>query len=783
MIRFKSLSNRVIASILLVLAGLFMLLSLNLTTLLDDFSQTEENRNITQIDDFLNASLAPLLFAQDFASAQHFVKELEKKHPEILHIRVRDSFGHTAAHIDQHTISTPKKSHSELIRLSKTIDLSLADEKVGSVEYTFKFDQYQTLKQQLQTEIIISIVLAILVAFLLVSIIMRHLTKELKNLTIASQEISQGNDTTNLPITRDDEVGQLTHSFNDMRQAIQDRTFELQLEQNRLSSLLNTMNLGVLFETSNKNIKYYNSAFSAIWKLDPEKDIHDASLQSVLTNSPLNIINRKIQSPTHPDEELHEYLLNNGQIVLESHMLVHQTEAGNGHLWVYEDITHERQMQQELHRMAAYDALTGLYNRHSFNLEIKRMASYAKRRGHFLALLFFDVDEFKLINDTYGHSRGDEALILIANTVKNLIREEEWLCRLGGDEFALLSLVDTPSEAEELAQRILDTMAETYHHFNGDTIRLTTSIGVSYYPQPSQDPELLPAHADIAMYQAKARGKNTFCVYDPDTADMDKEFARLSWKETIDFALKNNGFEIHYQGIYSCQSNDIQHLESLIRLKDKEQEGQLIYPDRFIPVAEKSGQILEIDRYVIRHAIETLAAHSNMPSIAINISGKSFDDTTLPTYINELMQLHEIPTERLLIELTETETVCDIQDAETFIQSLRSIGCTVCLDDFGTGFASFSYLKHLKVDVLKIDGTFIKDLDSSFENRLFVESIVSVAKGMGKQTIAEFVENEEILQECIKLGVDMAQGYHLDKPQKDHPAIHLSPKDTSGVRQ
>ncbi|MEA1990091.1 MAG: EAL domain-containing protein [Pseudomonadota bacterium] len=783
MIRFKSLSSRVIANLLAVLGGLFLFLSINLTALLDDFSQTEQNRNIAQIDDFLNASLAPLLFAQDFASAQHFLNELEKKHPEILHIKVQDTFGHTAAHIDQHTHSTPKESHAELIRLSKSIDLSLANEKVGSVEYTFKFDQYETLKQQLQTKIIISIVLAILMVFLLVTLIMRHLTKELKNLTIASKAISQGNDTSNLPVAREDEIGQLTNSFNEMKKAIKDRTFELKLEQNRLSSLLNTMNLGVLFETSDKNIKYYNSAFSAIWKLDREKDIHDASLQSVLEQSPLNIVKRKQQTPTHSEEELHEYILNNGQIVLESHMLVHQTEAGNGHLWVYEDITHERQMQQELHRMAAYDALTGLYNRHSFNQEIKRMAAYAKRHGHFLALLFFDIDEFKLINDTYGHSRGDEALILIANTVKNLIREEEWLCRLGGDEFALLSLVDTPSEAEELARRILDSIAETYHHFNGDTIRLTTSIGISHYPQPSEDPDLLPAHADIAMYQAKARGKNTFCAYNPDTADMDKEFARLSWKETIDYALKNNGFEIHYQGIYSCQNSDIHHLESLIRLKDKEQEGQLIYPDRFIPVAEKSGQILEIDRYVIRHAIETLATHPNMPSIAINISGKSFDDITLPTYINELMQLHSIPTERLLIELTETETVCDIQDAETFIQSLHNIGCTVCLDDFGTGFASFSYLKHLEVDVLKIDGTFIKDLDSSFENRLFVESIVSVAKGMGKRTIAEFVENEEILQECIKLGVDMVQGYHLDKPQKDHPALHKSPKSSFGVHE
>lgn len=783
MINFKSLSSRVIASIIAVLGGLFLLLTINLTSSLNDFSHTEEKRNITQINDFLNAALGPLLFSQDFASAQHLVEQLEKKHPEIQHIKVTDTFGHTAAHIDRTPDLTLKEAHAELIRLSKTTDLTLAGEKVGSVEYTFKFDRYQVLKQKLQTEIIISIVIAILAAFLLVSLIMRYLTKELKNLTTASQAISQGLVTANLFVTRDDEVGQLTHSFNNMRQAIQERTSELQLEQNRLSSLLNTMHLGVLFETSAKNIKYYNSAFCSIWHLNTEDNIHNTSLQFVLNQSPLNIVKRKQLKPTSTDEELHEYLLSNGKIVLESHMLVHQTEAGNGHLWIYEDITNERQMQQELHHMAAYDALTGLYNRHSFNVEIKHMASYAKRRGHFLALLFFDIDEFKLINDTYGHARGDEALILIANTVKNLIREEEWLCRLGGDEFALLSLVDTPSEAGELAQRILDSMAETYHHFNGDTIRLTTSIGISYYPEPSHDPELLTSHADIAMYQAKARGKNTFCIYNPETSDMDKEFARLSWKDTIDFALKNSGFEIHYQGIYNCDNNDIHHLESLIRLKDKALEGQLIYPDRFIPVAEKSGQILEIDRYVIRHAIETLASYPQMPAIAINISGKSFDDITLPSYINELMQLHEIPPERLLIELTETETVCDIQDARVFIESLRNIGCTICLDDFGTGFASFSYLKYLNVDVLKIDGTFIKDLDSSFENRLFVESIVNVAKGLGKQTIAEFVENEDILQECIKLGIDMVQGYHLDKPQKEHPALYLAPKSSSGDPQ
>ena len=204
---------------------------------------------------------------------------------------------------------------------------------------------------------------------------------------------------------------------------------------------------------------------------------------------------------------------------------------------------------------------------------------------------------------------------------------------------------------------------------------------------------------------------------------------------------------------------------------DEQDHERLIMPGHFIHHAEKSGKILDLDRWVIHESVALLAKSKNVPSLAVNISGRSFDEPTLPQYIAEQLKEFNVEPHRLLIELTETSAVSDLQDAERFIEALHHTGCTTCLDDFGTGFSSFAYLKHLKADVLKIDGLFIRDLSNERDNQVFVKSIVDVARGLGKKTVAEFVENADILEMLKILGVDMVQGYHLDKPQENHPAI------------
>jgi EAL domain-containing protein (putative c-di-GMP-specific phosphodiesterase class I) len=249
----------------------------------------------------------------------------------------------------------------------------------------------------------------------------------------------------------------------------------------------------------------------------------------------------------------------------------------------------------------------------------------------------------------------------------------------------------------------------------------------------------------------------------------------LSWNERISRALEQEQLVLHFQGIYHTQSGELAHLEALVRMVDEEHPDQLIMPGHFISHAEKNGKIRDIDRWVIRECTRLLSTSEQIPSIAVNISGRSFDDPTLPQYIAEQLAMHGVAPKRLLVELTETSAVTDLHDAQRFIESLRQTGCHVCLDDFGTGFSSFAYLKHLNADVLKIDGLFIRNLPNDHDNQVFVKAIVDVARGMRKTTVAEFVENADILKMLKHFGVDLVQGYHLDMPKADHPALRLKP--------
>jgi EAL domain-containing protein (putative c-di-GMP-specific phosphodiesterase class I) len=288
---------------------------------------------------------------------------------------------------------------------------------------------------------------------------------------------------------------------------------------------------------------------------------------------------------------------------------------------------------------------------------------------------------------------------------------------------------------------------------------------VAVYPDHAETAEELIAHADTAMYQAKDAGKNAWRTYRRDRDASREMVSRLSWNDRIAHALENNLLELYFQGIFEADDNRLAHYEVLVRMHDQDDHSHILMPGQFIPYAEKSGKILDIDRWVIRNSIELLA-DADVPSLAINISGRSFDEPTLPEYIAGELKRCGVAPRRLLVELTETSAVSDLHDARRFIEALRQTGCRTCLDDFGTGFSSFAYLKHLQADAVKIDGLFIRDLPSDFDNQIFVKAIVAVARGMRKLTIAECVEDLETLDMLRSFGVDAVQGYYLERP---HP--------------
>ncbi len=547
-------------------------------------------------------------------------------------------------------------------------------------------------------------------------------------------------------------------------------------EQSRMAALLSAMSIGILFEDKQGLVEYINPAFKRMWALDESKSLIGLPLSQLLDESPQQFTSPENSSKyvlqvldTHEISERFEIDFNDGRILTQLSYPVLDSDKGIlGRLWVYEDITHERQTAQQLLYLAEHDHLTGLFNRHRFQQHLTFMIDSCRRNDIRFALLYFDLDEFKYINDTYGHGTGDSVLLRTASEVSTLVRGTEMFARLGGDEFAILTILSDDKDLKALPERIVSAVSSIPFRFRGTNLRLTVSIGVAVYPEHGINGEDLVAHADAAMYQAKRQGKNTWALYNPEQNKSELMVERMSWSRRIGLALEQDLLELHFQGIYKAESLHLSHLEVLVRMRDPSDHSRLIMPGAFIPFSEKTAQIVEIDRCVLLKSIKLLAQYPELPALAVNISGRSFDEPSLPGFIRENLLKYAVNPERLIIELTETETVSDLQDAQRFIEAIHHAGCRICLDDFGSGFSTFTYLKYLNVEILKIDGLFVRDLVNNHENQVFVKAMVSIAQGLGKSVVAEFVENAETLEMLKSFGVQFVQGYFLDKPTDQH---------------
>ena len=567
---------------------------------------------------------------------------------------------------------------------------------------------------------------------------------------------------------------QLKESENSARRYLN----EADHERARLMALLSAMKLGILFVGGNGQIIYFNPAFLHIWGIAGHTELIGRPALEILAHSGADLL-----KPEHFSSHLSQLLetrlpsenveiqLRDGRILTQVSYPVREQDGGFiGYLWVYEDITQERRTAQQLLNLAERDSLTGLYNRHRFQEELVRAVDEAERIGGGCALLFFDLDEFKAINDHFGHGAGDALLTRVANEVSHVVRRHESLFRLGGDEFAVILPFAGLEHAQALADRVVRAISQITLPFDGQSLRISSSLGIALFPDHAADSEHLVAFADAAMYQAKHSGKNAWRVYRADQDTTPEMLQRLTWNARLSEAIGQDRFEVHFQGVHRVAGGGLAHLEALLRLRG-DAEGELIPPGVFIPVAEKSHKIVEIDRWVLTRVVRLLAERPAMPPVAVNLSGRSFDDPAMPGFIADLLRTHQVQPSRLLVEITETAAVSDLTDAQRFIESIRQTGCRVCLDDFGAGFASFAYLKHLQVDAIKIDGMFIRNLVQDRENQVFVRGMLEVARGLGKETVAECVEDADVLALLGRMGVDLAQGYHLDMPKAAHPAL------------
>ncbi len=433
------------------------------------------------------------------------------------------------------------------------------------------------------------------------------------------------------------------------------------------------------------------------------------------------------------------------------------------------DMTEEKESEKRIIWMAEHDPLTDLCNRRKFTEEFEKSLQTAIRYKHNNALLFLDLDQFKDINDTSGHRAGDELLQSVAKTLQEVTRFTDLVARLGGDEFAILIPESDHEGAEILAKKIINELSLIDLHYGQVKHHISTSIGIVHYPLSDANIHELLGFADLAMYKAKSDGKGTFHTFSPDDQTKDQLETRVFWKHQIEDALQNDYFVLHYQPILHIESDTIQHYEVLIRMKNKDTE-QISMPGKFIQIAEETGLIHKIDHYVLRRSmmkLSTLQKQGIPAKLAINLSGAIADDPILIPMLKDLIKKCEVQPDGLIFEITETAAVSNLQQAKAMMVAIKALGCRFALDDFGVGFASFNYMRELPVDIIKIDGIFIKDLDKNQSDQLFVKALVDVAIGLGKQTIAEFVENEATLNILRDYGVNYAQGYYIGRPSPD----------------
>jgi len=435
------------------------------------------------------------------------------------------------------------------------------------------------------------------------------------------------------------------------------------------------------------------------------------------------------------------------------------------------DITERKTFESQLVFLADLDSLTRLFNRRRFKEELERCLLEAQRNHTKGALLFLDLDNFKYVNDTLGHQYGDELLIKLSDILKERIRQTDILARLGGDEFAII----LPHTEEEKARFISKQLLElTRNNLALDTLNplhITVSIGIAIFPTHGDNAETLLANADLAMYHAKEEGRNRDCIFSlKHKIDIETQH---DWKQRIRNALKQNNFVLHLQPIVSIKDNTIAGYEALLRLTEANKE--LVPPLKFLPIAERFGIIQEIDRWVVANAMsimQELQLHEKNLFLEINLSGKAFSDNELLSIIRKEIDKNSINPKTLIFEITETAIIENMSKAQYFIAALKSIGCRFSLDDFGSGFSSFNYLKHLPVDYLKIDGSFIHNLSYSSVDQHLVTGMVEVARGLKKLTVAEFVETKETFQLLQKIGVDYAQGHYFGKPLPVNEIVH-----------
>lgn len=538
-----------------------------------------------------------------------------------------------------------------------------------------------------------------------------------------------------------------------------------------LTGLLDTAPVIVLSQTRHGTISSINRLGCELLTSTPEQLLNQRFDDLFIPSNP-NYAHQALalfRANPHDTLELETICKNNTTRTISwIHKNIPDKSGSQTILSLGQDITERKIAEKELIWMVDHDPLTSLSNRRYFQQAFEKQLSISERYQEMGAVLFFDLDQFKYINDTSGHMAGDELLVIISDTLKQLVRTSDTLARLGGDEFAILIPETTEKGATQLAVKILDKLKSIEFNPAGYTHKISASIGIVFFPETGLNVQDFMANADIAMYHAKESGRGCWHVFTLKEQAREQLTERVLWKEKIESAIQENRFVFHYQPILDIKNNKISHAEALIRMMGP--SGEIIMPNDFIPVAEQTGLINQIDLLVLKLAFTKLSAlhiEKKPLTLSVNLSGKAFNNPNLLSFLKHELDRPDINAEKLILEVTETTAIENFTAAKKMIAEITASGVKFALDDFGVGFSSFQHLRNLDVAYIKIDGSFIRKLGQLKEDQILVQAIADIAKVSGKKIIAEFVENEDILKKIEAFGIDYAQGYYIAKPSSE----------------
>ncbi len=542
---------------------------------------------------------------------------------------------------------------------------------------------------------------------------------------------------------------------------------------------------GVITTDANSTVDYINPVAEQLtgWRLEdamgrPIEEIYRAFHEETCEplENPLSVSIRR----TRPIKSVRPMLLirrDGNELYVESTAAPIRDGAGavSGGVLVFHDVTESRELNRRLSYHASHDLLTGLVNRREFESRVERALKSAKARESSYALCYLDIDQFKIINDTCGHSAGDVLLGQVGALLKSKVRWRDTLARLGGDEFGILLEACSLDEALRTAEVLREAVRNFRFTWEDRVFRLGASVGVVPIAADNEDVASIISAADSACAAAKESGRNRVHSFAENDIELMRRRREMQWAARINAALEEGRFELYRMQIQPLQRNEPgQHYELLLRMRDE--SGRMVSPDNFIAAAERYGLTPAIDRWVIENALRWLVSEADerekLAMCSINLSGQSLGDDKFLPFVIEQFQKSGIDASKICFEITETAAVASFSQANRFIQALKELGCRFALDDFGTGLSSFGYLKHFPVDFLKIDGSFVREILHDPIDREMVRSINEIGHLTGKKTIAEFAENAEIIQMLTSLGVDYAQGYGIAQPQRVLKAVN-----------